>query len=155
MFEWIKRLVQPPEPAGPPQTIRHFEPAEGTITKGVIEPSGDGWLVEVGEGQTIALFEVEKPGVEQCMLTYRAEMKSEDVRGRGYLEMWCRLSGKGEFFSKGFHNALKGSNDWASYEIPFYLQRGQRPDRVKLNLTLEGQGKVWLRNIELSFTPLA
>lgn len=77
MFQWIKRLVQPPEPAGPPQTIRHFEPAEGTITKGVVEPSGDGWLVEVGEGQTIALFEVEKPGVEQCMLTYRAEMKSQ------------------------------------------------------------------------------
>jgi hypothetical protein len=68
--------------------------------------------------------------------------------------MWCRIPNRGEFFSKGFQTALQGNNDWASYEIPFYLKAGQRPDLVKLNLTIEGSGRVWMRNVELSYTPL-
>ncbi|MGH8582566.1 MAG: hypothetical protein ACREWG_07195 [Gammaproteobacteria bacterium] len=87
------------------------------------------------------------------MLTYRADLKSDAVQGRSYLEMWCRIPGRGEFFSKGFHNALKGTNDWASYEIPFYLKPGQRPDLIKLGLTLEGRGKVWIKNVDLSCVP--
>ena len=35
--------------------------------------------------------------------------------------MWCRLPGRGEFFSKGLHNKVQGTTDWASYEIPFFL----------------------------------
>ena len=104
---------------------------------------------------TVRLFEVELTDIDNCMLTYRARLKSEDVLGRAFLEMWCRIPGRGEFFSKGFHNALKGTNDWASYEVPFYLKRGQQPDLVKLNLTVEGRAKVWLKDIELWHTGLA
>ncbi|WPL12253.1 hypothetical protein Thiosp_02015 [Thiorhodovibrio litoralis] len=49
---------------------------------------------------------------------------------------------------------MKGTNDWASYEVPFYLKSGQTPDLVKLNLTVEGSGKIWLKNVELSYTPI-
>ena len=59
-----------------------------------------------------------------------------------------------EFFSKGFHHALTGTNEWASYEIPFYLKRGQQPDLVRLNLALQGSGTVWIRNVQLLKTPL-
>jgi hypothetical protein len=81
-------------------------------------------------------------------------MRTEKVKGRAYLEMWCRLPGRGEFFSKGFANAVKGSRDWATYEVPFYLKAGQKPDLVKLNLVIEGGGKVWLRRLELLSAPL-
>ena len=154
MFQWIKRLFQSPQPAGPAQTIKKFTPLDATITKEVITSDSNGWLVDVEETQTIRLFEINDPQVENCMLTYRADIKTENVKNRTYLEMWCRLSSQGEFFSKGFHNSLKGSNDWGTYEVPFYLKRDQRPDQVKLNLTVEGSGKVWMRNIELSYTPL-
>jgi len=92
--------------------------------------------------------------VEECMLTYRAQLKTKDVQGKAYLEMWCRLPGQGEFFSKGLHNAVKGTNDWASYEIPFYLKRGQKPDLVKLNLVIEGSGTIWIKDVQLLQTPL-
>jgi len=39
--------------------------------------------------------------------------------------MWCSFATRGEFFSKGFHDAVTGTNDWASYEIPFFLKRVQ------------------------------
>lgn len=89
------------------------------------------------------------------MVTYRAEMKGEKVEGRAYLEMWCSLPGRGEFFSKGLRQPLSGTSDWARFEIPFYLKRGQRPDLIKLNLVVEGRGVVWLRKIELLRTPLS
>ncbi|MBT3375842.1 MAG: hypothetical protein HOJ57_29465 [Lentisphaerae bacterium] len=173
---------------------------------------GDGWQAEVTEGQTIHLFEVPDPGVEECMLIYRAELKTEDFqptpltkqlwwllvptfiilcagssfftaivkggwvhwlwgivalicaaafsslpafrrKGGAYLEMWCRFSHT-QFFSKGFPHALTGTNDWASCETPFYLKRGQRPTLVKLDLALQGSGKVWIRNIQLLKSPL-
>ena len=69
--------------------------------------------------------------------------------------MWCRFSGRGEFYSKGFHHAVKGDNDWASYETSYFLKPGQPPDLIKLNLDSEGQSKVWLRKPELLSTRLA
>jgi len=153
MLQWIKSLFRPPEPAGPAQIIKRFDRSEATITRDVVTSHDDGWLLDVAEAQTVRLFDVEDPQVENCMVSYRADLKSDAVQGRGYLEMWCRIPGRGEFFSKGFHNALKGTNDWASYEIPFYLKRGQRPDLLKLNLTLEGRGRVWVKNIVVSYVP--
>ncbi len=153
MLQWIKSLFRPPQPVGPAQIIKRFDQSEATITRDVVTLHDDGWLVDVAEARTVRLFDVEDPQVENCMVTYRADLKSDAVRGRSYLEMWCRIPGRGEFFSKGFHHALKGTNDWASYEIPFYLKPGQRPDLIKLNLTLEGRGRVWVKNIVLSYVP--
>ena len=81
-------------------------------------------------------------------------MKSDNLAGRAYLEMWCRLPGGGEFFSKGLDRVVKGSTDWASHEVPFYLKRGQKPDLIKLNLVVEGKGRIWLKDIEVLKTPL-
>lgn len=150
----IKTLFQSPQPVGPAHSLQMFTPEEGTITKDVVRPEGEGWSIEVGESRTIQLFKIDTPKVDNCMLTYRADLKSEALSERAYLEMWCRIPRRGEFFSKGFHNALKGTNNWSTCEVPFYLKRGQQPDLIKLNLTVEGQGKVWLKNIELLYTPL-
>ena len=97
---------------------------------------------------------IEGKELGQCLLTYRAKLKAEAISGRAYLEMWCRVPGRGEFFSKGFHQAIKGTADWASCEIPFYLRKGQRCDLVKLNLMVEGGGKVWVKDVELLKTPV-
>ncbi len=88
------------------------------------------------------------------MITYRAHIKTEELENKAYLGMWCRLPGKGEFFSKGLHHAVTGTNDWASCEIPFYLKKGQSPNLLKLNLVAEGSGRLWIKDIELSQTPL-
>ena len=155
MLRWLKSLFSGPTPAGPPQVLRAFAANKATITQGGIWAEQGGWRIDASGEQSIRLFEVEDPGVEQCLLTYRAELRVEGLKGRAYLEMWCRLPGRGEFFSKGYQQAVSGTVDWARYEIPFYLKRGQRPDLLKLNLAVEGPGTVWLRNIELLQTPLA
>jgi hypothetical protein len=154
MLKWFKSLFSGSKPAGPPQVLRAFSPEKTTITRGGIRPEQGGWRIDVTGEQIIRLFEVEEPAVEQCLLTYRAELKAEGLKGRAFLEMWCRLPGRGEFFSKGHQQALSGTASWARYEISFYLKKGQKPDLIKLNLAVEGAGTVWLRNLELLKTPL-
>jgi hypothetical protein len=156
MLNSLKSLFARPKPAGPPQVLRAFAPNQPTITQTGIRVENGAWHIDSSaQEQTIRLFEVENPAVEQCLLTYRAELKAEDLQGRAFLEMWCRLAGRGEFFSKGYKQAVSGTVDWARYEIPFYLKEGQKPDLIKLNVVVEGQGTVWLRNLELLKTPLA
>lgn len=154
MFDWLKSLFKQPEPAGPPRTVRVFRASDKPITQGGVTLDQDAWRIESLEKQTVRLFEVSDPGGEQCMLTYRARMRTADLQGGAYLEMWCRLPGRGEFFSKGFHHKVTGTTDWASYEIPFSLKKGQRPDMVKLNVVVEGSGTVWIKDVELLQTPL-
>jgi len=153
---WLNSLFAGPKPAGPPQVLRAFAPDQPTITQSGIRVENGAWHIDAGaEEQTIRLFEVENPAVEQCLLTYRAELKAEGLQGRAFLEMWCRLPGRGEYFSKGYKQAVSGTVEWARYETPFYLKGDQKPDLIKLNVVVEGSGTVWLRNVELLKTPLA
>jgi hypothetical protein len=156
MLNWLKSRFAGPKPKGPPQLLRAFASDQPTITQSGIRVENGAWQIDAGaEEQTILLFEVEEPALEQCLLTYRAEIKAEGLQGRGFLEMWCRLPGRGEYFSKGYQQAVSGTVDWARYEIPFYLKEGQKPDLIKLNVVVEGPGTVWLRNVELLKTALA
>lgn len=154
MLEWMKSLFKTPRPSGPPQEVARFTTSNSTITQEGIAPEGDLWRVDAAGSHTIRLFEVIDPGVEQCLLTYQARLKTENLQGRAYLELWCRLPGRGEFFSKGLNNAVQGTTDWVSYEIPFYLKRGQKPDLLKLNLVVEGGGTLWIKDVKILQTPL-
>jgi hypothetical protein len=64
------------------------------------------------------------------------------------------LPGAWGILLQGFQHALEGTNDWASCETPFLLKKGQRPDLIKLNLVVEGRGKVLIKDVQLLKTPL-
>jgi hypothetical protein len=153
---WVKSRLGVPQPVGPEKLLRHFTPElDVPIARDGVSEIEGGWRIATRGKRSFRLFEVSDPDVERCIVTYRARMRSEGVQQRAYLEMWCHFPGLGEYFSKGFHNALKGDNEWASYEIPFYLKAGQRPDMIKLNLAFDGPGAVEIRDIELTATPIA
>jgi hypothetical protein len=155
MLKWLKSLFSMPAPAGPPQTIRTFSVNERTITQDGVRVDADTIRIESTGNRTVRLYDVKDPGVQHCIVTYRAEMRAERLEGRAFLEMWCSFPGRGEFFSKGLHQPLSGTSDWSRFEIPFYLKRGQTPELIKLNLVVEGRGVIWVRNIELLRTPLS
>jgi len=139
-----------PGPTGPSERIRAFGPADRPITQTSIAADEGGWRVTRDGSGSVPLFEVADPGTEQAVLTYRARIKAADVTGQAYLEMWVRLPGRGEFFSRGLHQPVRGTADWASYEIPFFLKQGERPDLVKLNVAFDGGGgTLWIKDIEL------
>ena len=89
-------------------------------------------------------------GLERCILTYRAQIRTIDSLGRVYLEMWCRVPGRGEFSSRGLQHAVTGGSEWAACETPCFLKAGERPDLIKLNLVCAGT--VLIKGIELLHT---
>jgi|GEM_PF-3450940 len=131
------------------RVVRAFKPDEKPITQDGIVSEDGGWKISAAAARTVRLFEVPQPNFDAGPFFFRAKLKTENVNGRAYLEMWNRAPGKGEFFSKGFHNAVTGTTGWAEYEIPFFLKKGEQVDLVKLNVTIEGTGTVWIKDIEL------
>ena len=144
------------------QTIlKKFVITDPTITKDVVVDGG-AWLAVCTKAQTYRLFEVPEPGAEDCTVLYRAKLKTEGLTGKAYIEMWCRLPARGEFFSKGLNQTVTGSNDWVTCEIPFFLKKGEKPDLIRLNLVVEAvgkifkkaiAGKIWIRDVELLTRP--
>jgi hypothetical protein len=131
-----------------PAAIAQFTTADATISDG-LTVDGDAWLVDTDGPQTVRLFDVSGADIDQALLGYRASLKSQGLIGRAYLEMWVRLPGRGEFFSRGLHQPLSGTSDWSSYQVPFRLKKDQKPDLVKLNVVVEGRGKLWIKDVEL------
>lgn len=102
----------------------------------------------------VPLYSVENVDVEEAQLVYQAWLRTEDLVGQAYLEMWCVFEGGGEFFSRGLAQALTGSHGWIRVETPFFLERGQKPSQVRLNLVVNGRGQVWIDDIRLLVRPL-
>ena len=120
-----------------------------------VKSEGKGSLkLSLTEPSVIRLFETGEIDIEEATLVYQAKLKTEDIQGRVYLEMWCHFEGKGEFFSRGLDSPLSGTNTWVSAEIPFFLKAGENPDNVKLNIVVEGTGTVWIDDVRLIKRPL-
>ncbi len=128
---------------------------DGVELDAEVTSDGGGSLRIAAEApRVVRLFEVPDPDVEQARLIYSARVRSEKLEGMAYLEMWCRFPGKGEYFSRGLVSPLSGTVDWTSHETPFFLQAGENPDLVKLNLVVDGRGTVWIDDVLLSKGPL-
>ena len=138
--------------------LQHFplDSPEGLITgSGVvidkeISSDGNGSLkVTAAAPVVVRLFETGDIDIENGRLMYRAKLRTEKLEGQAYLEMWCNFQGKGEFFSRGLERPLTGTTDWTTEETPFFLQKGENPSFVKLNLVINGKGTVWIDDIRL------
>jgi hypothetical protein len=149
--------------AAKPELLRKFpaDSMEGVLTQtGVSFDSGtstdgNGSLkIETSQPTTVRLFEVRDVTIENARLIFKARLKALNVTGQAYLEMWCVFPGLGEFFSRGLDSALTGTVDWTSQETPFFLQKGQAPGLIKLNVVVNGAGTVWIDDIQLTKGPL-
>ncbi len=106
------------------------------------------------DSTTFRLYETGKLDVENAHLTYQAKIKTQDLQGRIYLEMWCSFPGRGEFFSRDLQSPVTGTTDWITEATYFFLKKGEKPDNIKLNLVVAGRGTVWIDDIRLLRTPV-
>ena len=101
---------------------------------------------------TVCLGEVAGLDVENAKLVYTAKVKTE-LEGTAFLEMWVQVAG-GQFFSKGMNDTVSQKTDWKTITTPFMFRKGQKPEKVTLNLVINGKGTVWIDDIVLSREPL-
>ena len=147
----------------PPVELKHFalnSVEDVRATTGVSfdrQTSSDGkgsLRVDAEEPMIVPLFEVTDVSIENATLIYQASLQSQKLDGKAFLEMWVRLPGKGEFFSRGLDRPITGTTSWMTIATPFFLQAGQKPDLIRLNLVVQGKGRVWIDDIHLMRAPL-
>ncbi len=120
-----------------------------------ISSDGNGSLkITITKPTVVLLYEVKDIDIENARLIYQASVRAENIDGQVYLEMWCHFPRKGDFFSRGIQSSLTGTTDWTTVETPFFLQKGENPDYVKLNLVINGKGTAWIDDIRLIKKPL-
>jgi hypothetical protein len=134
---------------------------QGIITRSEVQmdnqvsSDGNGYLrITATQPRVVRLFEAGDVDIENARLIYQAKVRTQNVEGRVYLEMWCHFAGRGEFFSWGLQTPLTGTTEWTTEETSFFLKKGENPDNVKLNLIISGKGTVWIDDIRLLIGPL-
>ncbi len=130
------------------EKFRRYTTQEPVFSKNLL-PAGEGWHADCAKPQTLQLFEIADPNVGNCTVRYRASLKAEGLQGCAYLEMWVRLPGRGEFFSRGLACAVSGTTDWVTCETPFFFKGDESTNLIRLNLVVEGKGKVAIKDVEL------
>lgn len=143
---------------GPPEELKHF-PLDSlneirattgvTFDPAVSTDNGGSIRVDAAGPLTVPLFEVTDVNYDNCILNYQANLQSANLDGQAYLEMWVRIPGKGEFFSRSVDRPLTGTMSWMTVSSPFFLESGQGPDLLRLNLVVQGTGQVWIDDIRL------
>jgi hypothetical protein len=101
----------------------------------------------------ICLGEVAELNIDNAQLVYRAKVKSEQLEGTAFLEMWCHVDG-GQYFSRGMNSVVTGTTDWKTLKTPFFLKQGQHAKKVTLNIVIKGKGTVWIDDLQLLKEPL-
>jgi hypothetical protein len=143
--------------------IKNFplDSIEGVITRSDVEidknvsSDGKGSLkINATAPAVIHLFETGDIDAEDARLLYQAKVRTEGLEGQVFLEMWCHIPGKGDFFSRNLQSPLTGTMNWTSVEALFFLKKGENPDNVKLNVLINGKGTVWIDDIRLMKGPL-
>lgn len=102
---------------------------------------------------TICLSQISGLNLENTKLVYHAKVKSEELQGAAFLEMWCKVGG-GQYFSRGLNSTISGTQDWQEVSAAFILNKGQKAQVVTLNLVVNGIGTVWIDDIQLAKKPL-
>lgn len=145
-----KKDIAPPADEN---VLRAFSPGtDKPIATDAVKADGDEWVISVDEAQSVRLFEFPVKDFNAGRIEYIAQAKAEGVFGAAYLEMWVRLPGKGEFFSKAMDTPLKGESGWSTYSAPFFFQEGQIPESIRLQLTFVDKGTVRMRNVRVTQT---
>lgn len=123
-------------------------PLSGEVTDGNAHVTAD------AAGGSFPLAKLDVSDLGTVGYSIRGRVRYTDVTGPGYLEMWSAFADGGRYFSRtlgtdGPMAALNGTSDWRAFELPFFLQGADGPDRLEVNVVLPGAGSVDVSPLEL------
>lgn len=112
-------------------------------------------LVDAARPRVVRLVEfTPPPDLENRLLVARARMRPVLRNGRAYLQLWARVPGRDELPGRDLKLAYARTRDFADAGAQVRLEKGLAPDRVRIDLVVEGVGKVWLDDLRLLAEPL-
>lgn len=143
--------------------LAHFPLAENdvpagrdaTYDAGVSQDGGGSLRIETQAGGRLRLYELDDVGPIHGRLVYTGFLRSRDLDGTAFLELWCRPAEGDPAFVRGIQTAVSGTFDWRPQVIGFSnpdLCKG--PVSVELNVVIQGSGTVWIDNLRLWSVPV-
>jgi hypothetical protein len=133
---------------------------QGALPAGEVRPA-DGVApferLVIGNGpepRTVTLLDLRDPGLTGLRYALRGQVRYDGVEGKGYLEMWSEIPGRGRFFSRtlesaGPMGAIEGTSGWRPMRLSFDATGAAPPSRLTVNLVLPGRGTVELGPLAL------
>ncbi len=104
--------------------------------------------------RTVRLIDMAPPArVEGRLLIWTARARPLLREGRAWLESWVTLPG-GEGYSARSPAPVSRTRDWVDLTAQIRVEKGVKPDRLRLNLVLDGAGKFWIESLKLESAPL-
>ena len=101
----------------------------------------------------IGLGEIDGLDLDDATLVYQAKVRSQDLHGTAFLEMWVHFPESGPYFTRNLDDTVSRTSDWKTMGTSFVLQPGQNPDKVTLNLAINGSGTIWVDDVRLLRRP--
>ena len=133
---------------GAPRLHTSFQATDRPLEPDCAPAESRGWQIRARGRESIQLYAVEQPHIEDCLITFRAELKTAQLAGRASLELAGQFRGEGSFSKRGYH-AYQGDHDWHLCEVSYRLRPGQRLDQLDLNLFSTGPGTVCVRKAKV------
>ncbi|HUW59907.1 MAG TPA: hypothetical protein VMZ06_02785 [Candidatus Bathyarchaeia archaeon] len=136
-------------PADELTDVQHGKDIEVVVDKSVTTDGGGSLKVTfTGSGNAEAmLFSEQLAGVDNAVLWYEVDIRCEEPAGMAYAALWAVFPDGNSYFSRGLDQPC--TQEWRRSRIPFFLEKGQRPDRVVMGVRFDGPGTVWLDNARL------
>ena len=143
--------------------LAHFPLAENDLPAGrdatfdaeISQDGGGSLRVEADGGGRLRLYELDDVGPIEERLVYTGFLRSRDLDGSAFLELWCRPAAGDPAFVRGLPTGVSGSSEWTPQVIGF-----TNPDlcsgrvSVELNVVIQGTGTVWVDNLRLWSVPV-
>lgn len=144
----LEKWMQIPEPFGPYQRIRSFDPkVDFPISQGYISVEQDSWEIFSYEERKILMFEIPAPiGLQECILLCQMQVKSSGLQKPANLSLsmqnfagwnWSRTA------------SIEGTKSWHRLHIPFHYKKAEFTGAIQLNVEFKGSGVLWIKDVEI------
>jgi len=124
------------------------EPAEGDPSAARLRLSSDG-------AGAVTFMVIDEPRVTRAVYALVGRVRTENVEGSAYLEMWSHFPGGGRYFSRtlgedGPLADLGGTQARRRFVLPFYNKAdAPPPERLTVSVVFAGPGTVYLDSVRL------
>lgn len=125
--------------------------ADAVFDPDVSQDGGGSLRVVTGmEGGRLRLYRIDDLGPVEGSLVYTGFLKSRDLQGEAFFELWCHPVEGNSAFVRGLPSRVAGTFDWRPQELAFSRPETCRnPSFVELNVVIRGAGTVWIDNLRL------
>lgn len=146
MFSWLRSAFFP-EAIGVPRLHTAFRPSDRPLPRDCARSPKAGWELRTRGRESIQLYSVARPEIEDCLVTFRAEVRTAHLAGTACLELAGRFAVGRSFARRGYQAPRDG--DWHLCEVSHRLGPRQPLEALELSLFTTGPGTVGIRNAKV------